>query len=88
MLFDEADPAALYVVASGEASLETDGAPTLRAGPGDTLGVRQALAGVSGGRARAEAAGFALRLEGEALLELLAGDTALLQGIFGALLES
>jgi CRP-like cAMP-binding protein len=88
MLFDEADPGALYVVASGEASLETDGTPALRAGPGDTLGVRQALAGVSGGRARAETAGFALRLEGEALLELLAGDTALLQGIFGALLES
>ena len=88
MLFDEADPGALYVVASGEVSLETDGAPALRAGPGDTLGVREALAGVSGGRARAEAAGFALRLEGEALLELLAGDTALLQGIFGALLES
>jgi hypothetical protein len=87
MLFDEADPGALYVVASGEASLETDGAPTLRAGPGDTLGVREALAGVSGGRARAEAVGFALRLEGEALLELFAGDTALLQGIFGALIE-
>jgi CRP-like cAMP-binding protein len=86
MLFDEADPGALYVVASGEASLEADGAPALRAGPGDTLGVREALAGVSAGRARAEAAGFALRLEGEAFLELLAGDTALLQGIFGALL--
>ncbi len=87
MLFDGADPGALYIVASGEASLETDGAPALRAAPGDTLGVREALAGVSGGRARAEAAGFALRLEGEALLELLAGDSALLQGIFGALLE-
>jgi ATP:ADP antiporter, AAA family len=88
MLFDEADPAALYVVASGEASLETDGAPSLRAGPGDTLCVREALAGVSGGRARAEAAGLALRLEGEALLELLAGDTGLMQGIFGSLLEA
>jgi CRP-like cAMP-binding protein len=85
MLFDEADPGALYVLASGETSLETDGAPALRAGPGDTLGVREALAGVSGGRARAEAAGLALRIEGLALLELLAGDTALLQGIFGAL---
>jgi hypothetical protein len=87
MLFDEADPGALYVLASGEVSLETDGAAALQAGPGDTLGVREALAGVSGGRARATTAGFALRLEGEALLELLAGDTALLQGIFGALIE-
>ena len=87
LLFDEADPGSLYVLASGEAALETDGAPALRAGPGDTLGVCEALAGVSRGRARAETGGFALRLEGEALLDLLAGDTALLQGIFGVLLE-
>jgi hypothetical protein len=87
LLFDEADPAALYVLSSGEVSLEADGASALRAGPGDTLGVRAALAGVSGGRARVEAPGLGLRLEADALLELLAGDTALLQGIFGALLE-
>ena len=86
MLFDEADPGALYILASGEASLETESAPTLRAGAGDTLGVREALAGLSAGSARAEAAGLAIRLEGEALLELLAADIALLQGVFGALL--
>jgi CRP-like cAMP-binding protein len=86
-LFDEADPAALYVVASGAATVESEGAPALRAGPGDTLGVREALAGVSAGRARGEATGAALRLDREALREILAGDTALLQGIFGALLE-
>jgi hypothetical protein len=85
MLFDEADPAALYVVASGELSLEADGAPALRAGPGDTLGARKALAGVSEGRARAQTTGVALRLEAEGLLELLAADSALLQGVFGAL---
>jgi CRP-like cAMP-binding protein len=87
MLFDEADRGALYILASGEASLETDGASALRAGAGDTLGVFEALAGLGRGRARAEAAGVALRIEREALLELLAADTALLQGIFGALLE-
>jgi CRP-like cAMP-binding protein len=87
VLFDEADPAALYVVASGEVTLETEGAPALRAGPGTTLGVREALGGTGEGRARGEATGFALRLEGEALLELMAGDTAFLQGIFGSLLE-
>jgi ATP/ADP translocase/HEAT repeat protein len=84
MLFDEADPAALHIVASGEVSLETDGS-ALRAGPGDTLGVRAALAGVSGGRARVEAPGSGLRLEADALLELLASDAALLQGVFYAL---
>jgi AAA family ATP:ADP antiporter len=87
MLFDEADPGALYVLASGEATLDSDGGTALRAGPGATLGVFEALAGVSRGHARAEAAGVALRLEREALLELLASDTALLQGILGALLE-
>jgi AAA family ATP:ADP antiporter len=87
-LFDQADRAALYVVASGEVTLETEGASALRAGPGDTLGAREALAGVGAGRARGEAAGVALRLEGEALLELLTGDAALLQGTFGALLEA
>ncbi len=49
---------------------------------------RRALAGVSGGKARGEANGVALRLDGEALLEILAGDPDLLQGVFGALLES
>ena len=87
-LFDEADLAALYVVASGEVALETEGQAALRAGPGDTLGVREALAGVAAGRARGEAAGVALRIDGEALVELLTGDAALLQGTFGALLEA
>jgi AAA family ATP:ADP antiporter len=86
LLFDEADPAALHVVASGEVSLE-DGGSSLRAGSGDTLGTGAALAGVAGGRARVESPGTALRLEADALLELLAGDSALLQGIFGVLEE-
>ena len=87
-LFDEADPPALYVVASGEVTLETEGAAALRAGPGDTLGARGALAGLIEGRARGEAAGVALRLDGEALLDLLTGEVPLLQGTFGALLEA
>jgi AAA family ATP:ADP antiporter len=87
-LFDETDPVALYVLASGEVTVESEGAPALRAGLGDTLGVRAALAGVGVEHARGEATGVALRLDGEALLEILAGDTALLQGVFGALFES
>jgi HEAT repeat protein len=85
-LFDEADPAAVYVVASGAATVEAEGVPVLRAGPGSTLGFRAALGGVGAGKARGEAAGVALRLDGEALVEILAGDPALLQGVFGALL--
>jgi CRP-like cAMP-binding protein/HEAT repeat protein len=86
MLFDEADPPALYIVTRGDATLEADGAPEIRVGPGDTLGVLEVLAGVSGGRVRAEAPGSALRLEAGAFFDLLASDPALLQGIFGAVL--
>jgi hypothetical protein len=68
-------------------SLESEGAPALRSGPGDTLGVRAALAGGRAGRARGESEGVALRLDSEAFHDLLAGDAALLQGVFGALLE-
>jgi ATP/ADP translocase/CRP-like cAMP-binding protein len=86
MLFDEADPPALYLVTRGEATLEDENAPPLRVGPGATLGVLEVLAGAGGGRVRAEAPGTALRLEAGVFLDLLASDPALLQGIFGALL--
>ncbi len=86
ILFDEPDPGALYVVASGDVRLEGEGRPALRAGPGDTLGVGEALAGLHAGRARGESAGTVLRIDGDALLERLAADTALLQGAFAALL--
>ncbi len=87
LLLDDADPPAVYVIASGQVSLEQDGGAALLAGPGDTLGVRETLAGVGGTRARAEAAGLAVRIDAEALFELLAADTDLLRGTFGVLLE-
>jgi CRP-like cAMP-binding protein len=88
LLFDEADPGALYVIAAGEAAAEADGVPALPAGPGDSLGVGPALGGVPRGRARGTASGWALRLDGDALLELLVADTALLQGVYGALRDA
>jgi AAA family ATP:ADP antiporter len=87
-LFDEADPAALYVLASGEATVQGDGSAALRVGPGDTLGAGECLGEGRGRRARAATAGMTLRLDGEALREVLAADTALLQGVFGALIEN
>ena len=52
-LFDEADPGALYLVMSGEASLERDGAPPLRAGPrGHARCPRGARRGGRGARPR------------------------------------
>ncbi len=87
LLLDDADPPAVYVLASGEVSVEADGAAGLQAAAGDTLGVRETLAGIGGTRARAETAGLAYRIEAEALFELLAADTGLMQGTFGVLLE-
>jgi HEAT repeat protein/CRP-like cAMP-binding protein len=85
VLFAEADPAALHVLEDGEVALNGEGGPAVLAGPGDTLGVRETLAGTGGGLARVCAPGRALRLESGALFELLAEDTGLLQGVFSAL---
>ncbi len=85
VLFEESDPAALHVLEDGEVSLEAEAGPPVLARAGDTLGVRETLAGARGGPARVTAPGRALRIEGDALLELLAEDTDLLQGLFSAL---
>jgi len=87
VLFDEADPAALHVLEGGEVSLEGESGPPVLARAGDTLGVPETLAGARGGRARVTAPGQALRIEGEALFELLAEDTDLLRALFAALWE-
>jgi AAA family ATP:ADP antiporter len=80
VLFEEADPAALHVVEDGEVAL-ADGSPAL-AGAGDTLGALETLTGAPPGPARVTAPGRALRIEAEALFELLADDADLLRGIF------
>jgi HEAT repeat protein len=87
-LFEPADPAALYVLDHGEVAVETEGGEPTRAGAGDTLGARDVLAGARGGQARVTAAGSALRIDGEALLELVVEDPDLLRGLFGALREN
>jgi hypothetical protein len=86
VLFGDSEPAALLFIAGGEVSLEGAGEPVV-ARAGDTLGVLETLAGASVGPARVTVAGRALRLEGDALLERLAEDTGLLQGLFSALRE-
>jgi hypothetical protein len=84
-LLGEADPPALYLVERGGVSVEGEGGTPVDAGPGDTVGVRAALAGVRDGRARVTSPGTALRIDATALLALLAGDADLVQGVFGAL---
>jgi AAA family ATP:ADP antiporter len=86
-LFEESDPAAIHVLESGEVSLEGEAGVPVLARAGDTLGVRETLAGTRGGPARVTAQGRALRIEANPLLELLAEDTDLLQGLFSTLKE-
>jgi hypothetical protein len=86
VLFPESEPAALHIVAEGEVALEAGG-ESLVARAGDTLGVVETLAGAPLVPAHVTLAGRALRLEGDALVERLAEDTGLLQGLFSALRE-
>jgi HEAT repeat protein/CRP-like cAMP-binding protein/MFS family permease len=87
VLFEASDPAALHILEDGEVTLEAEAGPSVLAQAGDTLGVRETLAGARGEPARVTVPGRALRFEGDALLELLAEDTDLLQAIFSVLRE-
>jgi ATP:ADP antiporter, AAA family len=86
VLFPESEPAALHIVAEGEVALEAGG-ESFVARAGDTLGVVETLAGAPLVPAHVTLAGRALRLEGDALVERVAEDTGLLQGLFSALRE-
>jgi CRP-like cAMP-binding protein len=86
VLFGDSDPPALHFIHDGEVSLEVAG-ESIVARAGDTLGLLETLAGASVVPARVTVPGRALRLEDDALLELLAEDTGLLQAVFFSLRE-
>ena len=86
ILFDEPDPGALYVVASGDVTLEGEGRAGASGGAGRHPGRGRGARRPARGPRRGESAGTVLRIDGDALLERLAADTALLQGAFAALL--
>ncbi len=87
VLFGAADEPALYVLLSGEISLESPlGEPPLIAGPNDAVAVYETLAGIPLGRsARVTRKGTALRIGREELFDLLGQRPALLQQLFSAL---
>jgi CRP-like cAMP-binding protein len=89
-LFKDGDVPAIYRLVDGEVALEplAGGAP-LAAGPGDTLGVYETLSGAdtSGWRAHVTRDVVALRIEREALFDLLADHMGLLQAMFSAVLR-
>jgi CRP-like cAMP-binding protein len=90
MLFQGGEAPALFVVITGELALEPiGGGSPLAAGPGDTVGVYETLAGAetTGWRAHVTTPGVALRVDREALFDLLTDRIELLQGLFSALLH-
>ncbi len=88
LLFREADAPAIYIVLDGELSLEPmKGGTPAHAGAGDAIGVYETLGGLDavGWRGHVTKAGVLLRLDREALFDLLSDQIDLLQGLFGAL---
>jgi CRP-like cAMP-binding protein len=86
-LFPESAPPALWVILSGELSLETSGgaAPVFARG-GDVIGSTDTLAGKSLGRsASVTRPGVALRLDHDELLELLGERPELLRQMFAGI---
>ena len=88
VLFRESDAPAIYLVLAGELALEpaTGGEP-LSVGAGDCVGVYETLGGLdtSDWRAHVTRGGMALRVEREALFDVLADHIDLLRGMFSAL---
>jgi len=89
-LFTDGDAPALYLMVAGELALEPLAAGTpLTAGPGDTVGVYETLSGAetNGWRAHVTRDVVALRIDREALFDLLAEHIGLLQAMFSAVLR-
>ena len=87
ILFSEGHPSSILLVLAGSIALELpSGGESANASAGDCLGTEETLAGSDWSwRGKATSPGKALRIDREALFELLADHTDLLQGIFGAI---
>lgn len=87
MLFSEGHPSSIVLMLSGGAVLEAPaGGGSTNVTPGDCLGMDETLAGSDWSwRARATSPGKALRIDREALFDLLADHMDLLQGFFAAI---
>ncbi len=86
-LFSESSAAALWLVLSGELTLESStGAAPVRAAVGDVIGAAHAMAGRPLGRtAQATRDGVALRIDRDELFDLLADRPEMLRQMFAAL---
>jgi CRP-like cAMP-binding protein len=89
-LFKAGDAPALYVILAGELALEPEaGGQPQSAGPGDTVGVYETLVGAerTGWRGHVTQSGVALRVDRDALFDLLTDRIELLQGLFSAMMR-
>jgi CRP-like cAMP-binding protein/HEAT repeat protein len=89
-LFRDGDVPAIYLVVDGELAIEPlAGSAPLAAGPGDTIGIYETLSGAetAGWRAHVTRDVVALRIDREALFDLLADHIGLLQAMFSAVLR-
>jgi AAA family ATP:ADP antiporter len=86
--FREGDAPAITLVLDGELSLEPmAGGTPLAAGAGDVVGLYETLGGLAatGWRGHVTRGGLALRIERDALFDLLADQIDLLQGLFSGI---
>ncbi len=88
VLVGAGDAPAIHILLAGEVAVApVDGGLPLAAGAGDCTGLYETLGGreQTGWRGHVTRGGVALRIEREALFDLLADQVDLLQGCFGAL---
>jgi hypothetical protein len=88
-LFDETDVPAVFYVLSGTVRLERTDLHAIDARPGATIGMSAVLAGMPAGwRATVMEGGYALCLEREDLIDLLAEEVELLRYLASAILHA
>jgi ATP/ADP translocase/HEAT repeat protein len=87
-LFAPGEPPAVHTIIAGQLTLQRNGGPPVIAKSGDTIGVVETLAGgVSDLRAQAAQAGSALRIDRDALFNLLSDRVDVLRDVFAAIRE-
>ncbi|MBZ5559539.1 MAG: MFS transporter [Acidobacteriia bacterium] len=85
-LFAEGEPAAVHIVLSGSLQLQRNGGAAVSAGSGDAIGVVETLGGgLAEAHARGVASGSALRIDRDALFEVLSDRIDLMRGLFAAM---
>lgn len=88
VVFRESDPPSILLVLAGELALEpAAGGDPVAAGAGDCIGLYETIGGheTADWRGHVTRRGVALRIDREALFDVLADHIDLLQGIFSAL---